>query len=319
MDTSKTELLLLGAIGVLATSIFILDLLTPLGIAIGVLYTGLVLLSLWSSRHWLPLVVSGGVSVLTVLGFFLPSGPGLWVALPNRALCLATIWVATLLVLRYKRIEDQIKASLSEKEVLLKEIHHRVKNNLQVVDSLLRLQACGVKDPNVLGLFEESQTRVRSIALLYETLCRSRNLARIDMLEYIQKLTTQIFQSYGVSQDTIRLQLHVQPVSLTMDTAFSCGLIINELISNSLKHAFPSGSGAVSVQLLANQDQTYTLVIGDTGVGLPREVDERTCTSLGLQLVSMLLKKLDGTSEMRRSEGTTWTMTFPELVYQPRF
>lgn len=319
MATSKTELLLLGAIAVLATSIFILDLLIPLGVAIGVLYTGLVLLSLWSIQHWLPLIVSGGVSVLTVLGFFLPAGPGIWVALPNRALCLATIWVATLLVLRYKRIEEQIKASLREKDVLLKEIHHRVKNNLQVVESLLRLQSRVVKDPHVLGLFEESQTRVRSIALLYETLCRSRNLARIDMLDYIQKLTMQLFQSFGISQDAIRLQLHVQPVSLTMDTAIPCGLIINELISNSLKHAFPSGSGEVSVQLLANQDQTFTLVVSDTGVGLPPDVDERTCPSLGLQLVSLLLEKLDGTSEVRRSEGTTWTMTFPELVYQPRF
>jgi len=319
MATSKTELLLLGAIGVLAASIFILDLLIPLGVAIGVLYTGLVLLSLWSIQHWLPLIVSGAVSVLTVLGFFLPAGPGIWVALPNRALCLATIWVATLLVLRYKRIEDQIKASLKEKDVLLKEIHHRVKNNLQVVESLLRLQSRVVKDPNVLGLFEESQTRVRSIALLYETLCRSRDLARIDMLDYIQKLTMQLFQSFGISQDMIRLQLHIQPVSLTMDTAIPCGLIINELISNSLKHAFPSGSGEVSVQLRANPDQTFTLVVSDTGVGLPRDVDERTCPSLGLQLVSLLLEKLDGTSEVRRSEGTMWTMTFPELVYQPRF
>ena len=305
-------------IGVLASCIFILDLLIPLGIEIGVLYTGLVLLSLWSSHRWLPPLVSGATSVLTILGFFLSSGPVIWVALPNRALCLATIWVATLLVLRYKRIEDQIKASLKEKEVLLKEIHHRVKNNLQVIESLLRLQAGMAKDSRDLGLFKESQARIRSIGLLYETLSRSRDLARIDMPDYIHKLTRQLFQAYGISQDAIRLQLQVQPVSLNMDTAIPCGLIINELISNSLKYAFPRGSGEVSVTFASNPDQTFTLVVSDTGVGLPRDVDERNCSSLGLQLVSLLLQKLDGTSAVQRSGGTTWTMTFPELLYPAR-
>ena len=318
MATRNTDLFLLGVIGVLASGIFILDLLIPLGIAIGVLYTGLVLLSLWSSHRWLPPVVSGTTSVLTVLGFFLFPGPGIWVALPNRALCLATIWVATLLVIRYKRIEEHIKDSLREKEVLLKEIHHRVKNNLQVIESLLRLQAGMAKDPRDLGLFKESQARIRSIGLLYETLCRSQDLARIDMPDYIHKLTGQLFQSYGISQDAIRLQLHVQPVSLNMDTAIPCGLIINELMSNSLKYAFPVGSGEVAVTFVSNPDQTFTLVVSDTGVGLPHEVDERNSPSLGLQLVSLLLQKLDGTSEVQRSTGTTWTMTFPELLYPAR-
>lgn len=318
MATRHTDLLLLGGIGVLASGIFLLDLLIPLGIAIGVLYTGLVLLTLWSAHRWLPLVVSSATSVLTVLGFFLYSDSEIWVAVPNRALCLATIWVATLLVIRYKRIEDQIKASLSEKEVLLKEIHHRVKNNLQVIESLLRLQAGMAKDPRDLGLFKESQARIRSIGLLYETLSRSRDLARIDMPDYIRKLTGQLFQSYGISQDAIRLQLHVQPVALTMDTAIPCGLIINELMSNSLKYAFPSGSGEVSVTLTSNPDQTFTLVVSDTGVGLPRDVDEHNSTSLGLQLVSLLLQKLDGKSEVQRDAGTTWTMTFPELLYPAR-
>jgi len=131
-------------------------------------------------------------------------------------------------------------------------------------------------------------------------------------------VTTQLFQTYGISQDAIRLHLDVQPLSLTMDTVISCGPIINELISNSLKYAFPSGPGEVSVKLVSNPDQTFTLVVSDTGVGLPRDVHERNCTSLGLQLVSLLLQKLDGTSEVQRSAGTTWTMTFHELLYAAR-
>jgi len=111
---------------------------------------------LWSSQRWVPLVVSSVTSLLTVLSFFLFPGPGIWVALPNQALCLATIWVATLVALRYKRIEDQIKASLREKEMLLRELHHRVKNHLQVIESLLRPQAGSAKDPHDLGLFKES-------------------------------------------------------------------------------------------------------------------------------------------------------------------
>jgi two-component sensor histidine kinase/CheY-like chemotaxis protein len=218
-----------------------------------------------------------------------------------------------------KRAEEQIKASLREKEVLLKEIHHRVKNNLQIIDSLLRLQADLVTNPQVVGLFQESHARVRTIGLLYETLCQSQNLADVDMPTYIDSLTRALFQTYAVARETIRLKLSIEPVSMSIDTAIPCGLIINELVSNSLKHAFPRGTGDVSVELVPNPPQTFTLVVTDTGVGLPREVDERNPHTLGLQLIAMLVDQLSGKSDLYRNGGTRWTVTFPQLIYRARF
>jgi PAS domain S-box-containing protein len=218
-----------------------------------------------------------------------------------------------------KRAEEQIQASLREKEVLLREIHHRVKNNLQVIYSLLRLQSKLVTDPKASALFKDSQARVKAMALVHETLWQSKNLSRIDMSEYSRILTRRLFESYGISSDTLGLNLNIAPVSFSMETAVSCGQLINELVSNCLKHAFPNGrTGDVTVELLSNGNDTYLLTVSDNGVGLPPDFEVGKAESLGWQLVPMLVEQLNGTFELQESAGTTVRLTFSEIHYKGR-
>lgn len=218
-----------------------------------------------------------------------------------------------------KRAEEQIQASLREKEVLLREIHHRVKNNLQVIYSLLRLQSKLVTDPKASALFKDSQARVKAMALVHETLWQSKNLSRIDMSEYSRTLTRRLFESYGISSDTLGLNLNIAPVSFSMETAVSCGQLINELVSNCLKHAFPNGrTGDVTVELLSNGNDTYLLTVSDNGVGLPPDFEVGKAESLGWQLVPMLVEQLNGTFELQESAGTTVRLTFSEIHYKGR-
>ena len=218
-----------------------------------------------------------------------------------------------------KRTEDQIQASLKEKEILLREVHHRVKNNLQVIYSLLRLQSKSVTDPKALELFQDSQARVKAMALLHETLYQSQDLSRIDMAGYISKLTGQLVMFYGISPNNIRLRLNIAPVSLGIDTAITCGLLINELVSNSLKYAFPNGrTGEVAVHLLPDSHGSHVLTVSDNGVGLPSTFEVAKVKSLGWQLVPMLVEQLTGTFELHRDAGTTVTLTFSELSYKGR-
>jgi len=218
-----------------------------------------------------------------------------------------------------KRAEEQIQASLREKEVLLREIHHRVKNNLQVIYSLLRLQSKLVTDPKASALFKDSQARVKAMALVHETLWQSKNLSRIDMPEYSRTLTRRLFESYGISSDTLGLNLNIAPVSFSMETAVSCGQLINELVSNCLKHAFPNGrTGDVTVELLSNGNDTYLLTVSDNGVGLPPDFEVGKAESLGWQLVPMLVEQLNGTFELQESAGTTVRLTFSEIHYKGR-
>lgn len=218
-----------------------------------------------------------------------------------------------------KRAEEQIQASLREKEVLLREIHHRVKNNLQVIYSLLRLQSKLVTDPKASALFKDSQARVKAMALVHETLWQSKNLSRIDMSEYSRTLTRRLFESYGISSDTLGLNLNIAPISFSMETAVSCGQLINELVSNCLKHAFPNGrTGDVTVELLSNGNDTYLLTVSDNGVGLPPDFEVGKTESLGWQLVPMLVEQLNGTFELQESAGTTVRLTFSEIHYKGR-
>jgi PAS domain S-box-containing protein len=207
--------------------------------------------------------------------------------------------------------EDRIKASLLEKETLLKEIHHRVKNNLQIISSLLRLQSRQIRDRQVLQLFTESQNRVQAMALIHEKLYRSSNLAKIDFEEYIKTLVEELFRGYEARKRSITFKTNVEQVSLAIALAIPCGLIINELVTNSLKYAFPETVGSqIYISLQERVRDQFILTISDNGVGLPEDLDFRNTNSLGLQLVCRLTKQLEGTIELERSQGTTFKIVF---------
>lgn len=209
------------------------------------------------------------------------------------------------------RKEAQIKTSLEEKEALLREIHHRVKNNLQVISSLLNLQSSLVADPQALEVFQESQHRIRSMAFVHEKLYQSESLARIDFTEYVRTLTTYLFSSYGDRAQHITLAIQAEDVSLGIDTAIPCGLILNELVSNALKHAFPDGrEGEVWIDIRADDAQRMTLTVSDNGVGLSESLDLHNTTSLGLQLVNTLVRQLDGTMEIHGRGGAEFKIGF---------
>ncbi|MCA1990748.1 MAG: PAS domain-containing protein, partial [Coleofasciculus sp. S288] len=209
------------------------------------------------------------------------------------------------------RAEEQIKASLKEKEVLLKEIHHRVKNNLQIVKSLLQMQSRRTKAQEATLVLQDSQNRIASIALVHEKLYRSEDLANIDFEQYIPDLTTHLFDTYNVSSNTVSLKIEVDKIFLEIDTAIPCGLIINELVSNSLKYAFPNNrKGEIKVEFHVNSNGTMTLIVRDNGIGIPADFDIETTKSLGLTLVQGLVEQLEGTLQVNRSQGTEFRITF---------
>lgn len=214
--------------------------------------------------------------------------------------------------------EEQIRTSLREKEVLLKEIHHRVKNNLQVISSLLSLQSRQVSDAATLEALRESQHRVRSMALIHEKLYQSDDLARIDFAEYVRNLATYLFRSYKASPAAISLSIETAPdLRLSLDTAIPCGLIVNELVSNALKYAFPDGrSGEIGIAFGQLGDGRYSLKVCDNGVGVPDGFDFRQSPSLGLQLVNTLIEQLDGSIELHRNGGTEFTAQFSDTRHQ---
>jgi PAS domain S-box-containing protein len=219
--------------------------------------------------------------------------------------------VATDITARKQALE-QIKLSLHEKEVLLKEIHHRVKNNMQVITSLLSLQSKNIKDEQALSVFQESQNRVKSMALIHETLYQSKDLSRINFAEYLQKLVAHVSRSYRLRPEAVKVKINVDNVSLPIDMAVPCGLIINELASNALKYAFPADrSGEITIRF-GQADTQYILCVSDTGVGLPDGFDPDKGKSLGMKLVRMLTEQLCGELQCRNGLGTTFEITFPE-------
>jgi PAS domain S-box-containing protein len=210
----------------------------------------------------------------------------------------------------------EIQMALKEKVVLLKEIHHRVKNNLQIIYSLLRLQSRQIQNQQVAQILLESQNRVKSIALIHEKLYRSEDLSQISLNQYIPSLAANLFSSYKISSDSIALETQVADISLDIDTAIPCGLIINELISNSLKYAFPGGrEGKIWLKLQAAQDGFISLIVGDNGIGIPEEVDPNRVKSLGLSLVRDLATQLKGTMVIERQEGTLFMIRFPGAAH----
>ncbi len=208
-----------------------------------------------------------------------------------------------------KMAEDQIRSSLHEKEILLKEIHHRVKNNLQVISSLLNLQSHRLHDHRDVDIFRTSMDRVKSMALIHDKLYRSENLARVYFPEYANDLVRDIFFNYSVG-NRVGLDLGIDPVSFDIDTAVPLGLVINELVSNALKHAFPEDrQGNISTRLHI-QGKDAVLVISDDGIGFPEDVDYTDTPSLGMQLVVTLVEQLEGAIELNRNGGTEFRITF---------
>ena len=234
------------------------------------------------------------------------------------------IWVSTLAVRldesRYlafcrdvtarRDAEEQLKASLREKEILLKEIHHRVKNNLQVISSLISLQAEELKDPAARAAFRESRQRVRSMALIHENLYQSENLASIRIRDYIETVTKEMRRSFKSNE--ISIDVDVEEILLGIDVAVPCGLIINELLTNALKHAFPGErAGKVTLHLHRSSPHAVRLVVEDDGVGFPEGVDFRSLTSMGMTLVLSLTQQIDGAIGLERADGTRFVLDFP--------
>jgi PAS domain S-box-containing protein len=210
-----------------------------------------------------------------------------------------------------RKVEAQMKSSLQEKEVLLKEIHHRVKNNLQIISSLLSLQSGNINSEDPASTFRESQDRIRSMALIHEKLYRARDISRVDFGEYVSSLTAYLCRSYMAGRG-VEIIIGIEGIYLDIDKAIPCGLIINELVSNSLKYAFPDGRhGKIHISL-SNSDNAYKLIVGDDGAGLPPGLDFRNTTSLGLQLVNTLVGQLEGTIDLEDGAGATFRIAFPD-------
>lgn len=211
-----------------------------------------------------------------------------------------------------KKAEEQIRASLHEKEVLLQEVHHRVKNNMQIISSLLNLQSRHIKDEQALEIFKNSQNRVRSMALIHEKLYKTKDFARVDFNEYVRSLANHLFSSYGINKEAIKLNTNIKDVFLDINTAIPCGLIINELVSNSLKYGFPDGKkGEIKIAMLPLNKNKVELIVSDNGVGIPEEVDFRKTESLGLHLVTILAEgQLHGDIKLDREGGTSFHIGF---------
>ena len=207
--------------------------------------------------------------------------------------------------------EEKVKQSLKEKEVLLKEIHHRVKNNLQVVSSLLKLQSSFLKDANATNILLESQNRVRSMALVHQKLYQSKDFAHIDFADYINQLTMNLMDAYKYKTKNIQLNVKSDSVLIGIDVAIPCGLIINELVSNSLKYAFDEkDNGKIDIILKYCENDQYMITIKDNGAGFPENIDFRNTKSLGMQLVNTLVNQIDGKIDKINSKGTTFTISF---------
>ena len=225
-----------------------------------------------------------------------------------------------------ERIEIKLKKSLEEKEILLKEIHHRVKNNLQIISSLLNLQSRYINDEEMLDIYKESQNRVKSMAIIHEKLYQSEDLARIDFGDYVKSLVLDLFNSYGINN--ISYDINIHDVLLDINTAIPCGLIVNELVTNSIKHGFLSNMSPVNspssrrdkiAVYMTKEEDVYNLSVYDNGVGFPDDLDFHHTDSLGMQLVISLTSQLRGTLELERTEGTLFRIIFKEVEYNNKF
>jgi PAS domain S-box-containing protein len=209
-----------------------------------------------------------------------------------------------------KIAEEELKKSLAEKEVLLKEVHHRVKNNLQIISSILNLQANSINNEEIRNLFEDSQDRIKSMALVHENLYKTKDFSKIDFEIYVSSLVHNLCRSYGAEENNIQCKLDLEKVYLSIDIAIPCGLIINELVSNSLKHAFANSNKGVIFVQLKQSGREISIVIADNGKGMKKALDPLNTQSLGLQLVYALIEQIDGKIAQESVKGTKFIINF---------
>jgi two-component system sensor kinase len=210
-----------------------------------------------------------------------------------------------------KKAEEKIKSSLKEKEIILKEIHHRVKNNLQVISSIFYLQGEKVNDPRLHEIINECKNRVRSMAIIHENFYQSDDLTRIDFGQYLKNLINNLMISYGIENDRIDIDLRVSDTFLSIDVAIPCGLLVNEIISNAIKHAFPGDvSGNITIEMFSPNSHDFTLRIKDNGIGIPDNIDISNTGTLGMELITTLTSQLEGSIELNKSQGTEFIIKF---------
>jgi two-component sensor histidine kinase len=218
-----------------------------------------------------------------------------------------------------KKSEDKIKASLKEKEVLLREIHHRVKNNLQIISTLLALQSDEITDQKTLENYRESENRIQSIALIHEKMYQSKDISNIDFTSYIKSLISDLMYSYDADSRNIKSVIDTDNFLFSIETVQPLGLIINEIISNSLKYAFKNkDEGNILVKLEKGDSNNFKLTVSDDGIGFPENIDFKNTGSLGLQLVNELVNQLEGDIELNTDNGTEFIIIFKELEYKKR-
>ena len=207
----------------------------------------------------------------------------------------------------------QLQIALQDRTVLLQEIHHRVKNNLQVISSLLDMQSLVTQDPDVQQILQDSRNRVKAVALVHEALYQSADLTTINLRHYVQNLTGHLLHVYGGQAPGVTIETQADPVPLSLDIAMPCALMLNEMVSNALIHAFPGKrdeTGRIRVEFHAQPGGHYTLIVSDNGVGLPPDFSLEDVSSLGLQLVTMLTRQLEGTLAVDHGQGTTLAVRF---------
>ena len=233
------------------------------------------------------------------------------VRIPGTKKILASLMDVT----EQRKAEEQLKKSLGEKEMLIKEIHHRVKNNLMVISSLLSLQSQYIKNKDDLEMFEKSKSRAKSMALIHERLYQSKDLKRIDFGEYIEKMATDMFNTYISDPEKINLEIDVENAMLDINTTIPLGLILNELLNNSIKYAFPDGRKGTIRVVFSKRGEYFQLTVEDDGIGFPDNIEFENTDSLGLQLINSLTEQIDGTINLNTNNGASITISFKDKKY----
>lgn len=206
----------------------------------------------------------------------------------------------------------ELERRIKEKDILLAEIHHRVKNSLQIVSSLLALEADRIVDPQSLEALKDTRTRVRSMSVIHQTLYQSQEFDKVDFRSFLESFVPSLIQTYSLHPEEIKLEIRVDEINLPLDAAIPCGLIVNELITNSLKHAFPEGrGGTITVEFTKNEDGYATLMVNDDGIGLPKSFNFENSGTLGMQLVYMLAGQLGGKATVNLGTPTKMEVRFP--------